>query len=51
MINNETDGFLSVCIPTFNRSERLMEIVLELLTFEHPDFRIVITDNCSTDNT
>lgn len=51
MINRETDGFLSICIPTYNRSDRLVVIVRELLSIEHQDFRIVITDNCSTDDT
>lgn len=51
MINYDADGFLSICIPTYNRSDRLIEVINELLKFEHPDFRVVITDNNSTDDT
>ena len=42
---------LSICIPTFNRIEVLKELIDSLLTIERDDFEIVITDNCSTDNT
>lgn len=42
---------LSLCIPTFNRSDFLSDL-LESLTFNSSkDFELVIVDNCSTDNT
>ena len=45
---------LSICIPTFNRCEVLDSTLLNL--FSNPDFddgliEVVVSDNCSTDNT
>gem|GEM_PF-2838170 len=42
---------LSFCIPTFNRSNKLLETVKEILTYEKNDIEIVISDNNSNDNT
>ena len=42
---------LSICIPTYNRSTQLEELVKSLLEVESADFEVVITNNCSTDNT
>lgn len=42
---------LSICIPTYNRVNQLEELIKSLLTVKSNDFEIVITDNCSTDNT
>lgn len=42
---------LSLCIPTFNRSDFLSDL-FESLTFNSSkDFELIIVDNCSTDNT
>lgn len=45
---------LSICIPTYNRSEVLDETLNKL--FSHPEFdankiEVIVSDNCSTDNT
>ncbi len=42
---------LSICIPTYNRSKQLEELVRSLLQVQSDDFEVVVTDNCSTDNT
>lgn len=42
---------LSICIPTYNRSELLKELVGSILESDCQDFLIEITDNASTDNT
>ncbi len=42
---------LGICIPTYNRGNRLKELIEELLLCREDDFVIIITDNCSTDNT
>lgn len=42
---------LSVCIPTYNRESELSELIEILLQVRRDDLEIVITDNCSTDNT
>lgn len=42
---------LSICIPTYNRSIQLEELVRSLLEVDSNDFEVVITNNCSTDNT
>lgn len=52
-MTNHKEILLSICIPTFNRVDTLM-VVLERITAD-PDFdnevEIVISDNCSTDET
>lgn len=45
---------LSICIPTYNRSEQLKESLTKL--FSDPDFdneiiEVIVSDNCSTDMT
>ena len=42
---------LSICIPTYNRVDALKELLDSLLTIKREDYEIVITDNCSNDNT
>lgn len=42
---------LSVCIPTYNRENELFELIEILLKVRRDDLEIVITDNCSTDQT
>lgn len=43
--------FFSIVIPTFNRSEDLRFALFCLLKQTFTDFEIVISDNCSLDNT
>lgn len=42
---------LSICIPTFNRRERVKKLVIELLKNKRNDFEVVVLDNMSNDNT
>lgn len=42
---------LTIAIPTYNRSVELLNNVKNLLTIIDDDTTIVISDNCSTDNT
>jgi glycosyltransferase involved in cell wall biosynthesis len=42
---------VSVCIPTYNRSERLLRAVERLLTGTYTHLEIIISDNASTDDT
>ncbi len=42
---------ISVVIPTFNRSELLNLAIKSVLRQTFEDFEIVVSDNCSTDNT
>ena len=54
IVKNETISnkiIMSFCIPTFNRAEQLLELVNSFLSIDREDFDIVITDNCSTDDT
>lgn len=49
-----SNKLLSICIPTYNRSEVLDETLNKL--FSNPDFdpnqiEVIISDNCSTDDT
>lgn len=45
------DLLLSICIPTYNRYNKLFPMLKQLLSSERKDFEIVIQDNCSTDGT
>ena len=42
---------VSVCIPVYNRPDYVAEGIESILCQTFTDFEIVITDNCSTDNT
>lgn len=42
---------LSLCIPTYNRSEYLTALLDRILAQNEPDIEVVISDNASTDNT
>lgn len=42
---------LSLCIPTYNRSEYLSALLDSILAQKDPDIEVVISDNASTDNT
>jgi len=42
---------ISICIPTYNRSDKLAQCLEHLCTFSDQDFEVVIGNNCSTDNT
>lgn len=45
------DLLLSICIPTYNRYNKLRPMLTQLLSCERKDFEVVIQDNCSTDGT
>lgn len=47
MMNNIV---LSICIPTFNRGQYLYDMLVKFLQVNDNRFEIVISDNCSTDN-
>ncbi|MEA4855622.1 MAG: glycosyltransferase [Solidesulfovibrio sp.] len=42
---------LSFCIPTYNRGQRVREAVESILASERQDIEVVVSDNCSTDDT
>lgn len=42
---------LSICIPTFNRIEKLLPLINSILSYEGNDIEIVVIDNCSNDDT
>jgi glycosyltransferase involved in cell wall biosynthesis len=49
--NINVDPLISICIPTFNRAEKVYRLVNDLLRYEGDDIEIVVLDNCSTDQT
>jgi glycosyltransferase involved in cell wall biosynthesis len=42
---------ISICIPTFNRADKLSECLEHLCTFSDQSFEVIIGDNCSDDHT
>lgn len=44
-------SLLSICIPTYNRAERVCSLVKNILICDSDDFCIEVFDNCSSDNT
>lgn len=42
---------LTICIPTYNRYNKLKSMVERLLACPRADFEVLIQDNCSTDGT
>ena len=42
---------LSICIPTYNRAETLKKNVISILNYPSQDLEVVVSDNCSTDET
>jgi len=56
MINDTNNTFLSICILTFNRAEKLNNLLInireQIKDFDNKNkIEILIGDNCSTDNT
>lgn len=45
------DIVLSICIPHYNGGERCLRNIKSILEYSNDDIEIVISDNCSTDNT
>lgn len=42
---------LSFCIPTYNRSLKCLKLVKEILSVNNEDIEVIVSDNCSTDDT
>ncbi len=42
---------LSICVPVYNRSDRIKKILQQLTTFKSEEIEFVISDNASPDNT
>lgn len=42
---------VSFCIPTYNRKDMVIELVLNILSSSRQDIEVVVMDNCSTDDT
>ncbi|MCL1999177.1 MAG: glycosyltransferase family 2 protein [Turicibacter sp.] len=50
-VKTEFSPFLSICIPTYNRSALAYRCVMSALEFPHDDIEIVVCDNGSDDDT
>lgn len=42
---------ISFCISTYNRSEKIYKLVKDILKYDGDDIEVVVSDNCSTDDT
>lgn len=48
----QTDSiYISICIPSYNRSAKVISLVKDLLKSNNLEFEIVVLDNCSDDDT
>ena len=50
-LSNLTPGLVSVGLPVYNGADYLREALDSLLAQDYPDFELIISDNCSTDET
>lgn len=50
-MHNKNEIILSICIASYNHGQELFEKVLNILSYKGEDIEIVISDNCSNDNT
>ena len=51
-MTHESIPLVSICIPTYNRAERyLRECIQTAVDQTYPNIEIIVSDNCSTDNT
>ncbi len=48
---NLCEPILSICIPTYNRCEKLYADITKWLKSENKKFEIVVSDNCSNNGT
>lgn len=48
---NNTSPLVSVCIPTYNRADRLQRAVKKLLESTYGNLEIIVSDNASSDHT
>ena len=48
---NFGDSIVSVCIPVYNGEDYIEETIRSVLSQTYQNFRLIISDNCSTDNT
>ena len=44
-------SFFSICIPTYNRGQIVYDTVSNILKSDRQDIEVVVSNNCSTDNT
>lgn len=49
--NQKKIPLISICIPTFNRFEKVYKLVNDLLLYPGHDIEVIVLDNCSTDET
>lgn len=48
---NHEPPLVSICVPTFNRRDRLERAVLSALDQDHTNLEVIVSDNASTDST
>ncbi|MCX2582894.1 glycosyltransferase family 2 protein [Pedobacter sp. MR22-3] len=42
---------VSICIPTYNRSTKVVNLVKDILKYQSDEIEIIVVDNCSSDDT
>ena len=52
MLNrSDKNPLISICIPTFNRCNKVYKLVNDILLCPNQEIEVVVLDNCSTDET
>ncbi len=50
-ISTIKNPLISICIPTYNRCEKVCKLVTNILKYEGEEIEVIVLDNCSTDDT
>src|SRR5882672_6231281 len=48
---NDVTPLVSIGIPTYNGAKRIGSTIISILSQRYPNLEIIISDNCSSDNT
>ncbi len=50
-VPSKKQPIISICIPTYNRCDKVVNLVKSILRYEGDEIEVVVLDNCSNDKT